>query len=91
MFKFDLGGEVVDRCPNALAKNPFVMNAWRCYSAYKRGITPTGSLSHETTLYHNTMILMERWESEAENWYVSERDKQQQRQSKQQRKGVRGG
>jgi len=67
-----LGGEVIRRCPNALARIPIVSEAWGAYGAYKRGITPSGAgLRRETALYRTVMATLEHLEVEAEAWYLN--------------------
>ena len=76
-FSYDLGGEIVRRCPNALARLPIVAESWAVYGAYKKGITPGGQgLRGETALYRTVMATLERLEAEAEAWYLNKMETQ---------------
>jgi len=80
-FVYDLDGVSVDRCPIALTRQPFTRTAVEVYSAYKRGITPTGNWSQETACYRVTMGLLESLESSAEQWYRKEIEKREKKRS----------
>lgn len=68
-----MGGEVTDRCPNALRRIPFVLEANRLYGGWRKGLTPNGrGLRHETACYLETMRLLEALEAEAESWYLEQ-------------------
>lgn len=76
-WAYDLGGEVTKRCPNSLSKIPFVYVAFRLYGSYKNGITPGGKgLRNETSLYQETMAIIEANECGSESWYIDERSKE---------------
>lgn len=88
-FKYDLGGVITKRCPNALSRMPVVQASWRLYAAYKRGITPQGKgLRVETDFYCNAMALFEALELEAETW-VFEKQKQARKKKEKQRERER--
>lgn len=64
------------RCPNALAKQPFVLHAVELYGGWKLGLTPSGKgLAAETKLYRETMAELEQLEREAEAWYFEQTKK----------------
>lgn len=75
-FRYDLGGEIIDRCPISLTKTPMIRPCYRAYAAYKHGITPNGrGMRFETAFFCEVMGQMEYLENEAQTWYASESER----------------
>ena len=59
-FIYRLGNLETDRCPLALMKEPFVVEAARLFHFFEKGVTPNGAgLSVETACYGETMPLLQ--------------------------------
>jgi len=66
----------VRRCPNALAKHHLVEPGWTLYAAYKRGNLPgVGGMRKQTAFFHDLIKTLERFEIEAENWFLEKSKK----------------
>lgn len=79
-FKYDMGGVVLERCPLALIRQPWVQQALSLYAHYKRGITPNNAgLRGETAFYRRCMIEVANNEAAAEAWYNEQLNKKRKR------------
>ena len=66
---YDVGGEIIDRCPIALSKHPVVSRVLELHRFFESGITPQGLLSKETVFYRWAMAAATSLQNEAGAWY----------------------
>lgn len=75
-FIYQFGDYTLDRCPNSLLKSPWIQEVIKLFGFYKRNILPRGSdLRSQTKMYLETMSALEHYNTEAQTWFESEKEK----------------
>jgi len=76
-FRWNIGGEISDRCPNAGQYDDWVQAAFRLYAGWKKGLTPTGQPPAKCPKpYVDIMLYIDATVDEVKQWVIDNaRDK----------------